>query len=122
MSSILIAEDNKFTAMQYVKFLETQGHSIDITSDGNECVKKFKDGLEDNGNSRYDFVVVDHSMPNKNGADTSSEILNLNPEQKIIFASAYSLSCERNFSQLKSKVTFLQKPFSLSKLAELVEN
>jgi CheY-like chemotaxis protein len=59
-------------------------------------------------------------MPQRNGAEVAGDILSLNPEQKIILASAYALSTERNFSKLKDKVLFLQKPFQLSKILELV--
>ena len=59
-------------------------------------------------------------MPKKNGAEVAGDILSLNPNQKIILASAYALSTEKNYSKLKDKVSFLQKPFELTKILELV--
>ena len=59
-------------------------------------------------------------MPKKTGAEVAADILSLNPEQKIILASAYALSTEKNYSKLKDRVLFLQKPFELSKILEFV--
>jgi len=117
MSQILIAEDNDFTALQYSKILSKHGHKVDIARDGDECLAKYRSTLTV---QRYDLVILDHNIPKKNGADVAAEILSLNSNQKVIFASAYSNSCERNFDMIKNKVTFLQKPFSLNKLIQLI--
>ena len=118
---ILIAEDNKFTAMQYAKILESSNYQVEIVRDGDECVQKYtKRFNEDTKQSEFDVLILDHSMPQKNGAELATDILSINPKQKIIIASAYALSTKRNFSKLKNKVLFLQKPFRLSKILELV--
>jgi CheY-like chemotaxis protein len=118
---ILVAEDNKFTATQYVKILESENHQVEIVKDGEECIQKYAKSINaDSKKSTFDVLILDHSMPQRNGAEIAGDILSLNPEQKIILASAYALSTERNFSKLKDKVLFLQKPFQLSKILELV--
>ena len=118
---ILVAEDNKFTAMQYAKILESKNHRVEIAKDGDECIQKYTKSIKDNSkNNKFDVLILDHSMPQRNGAEIAGDILSLNPDQKIILASAYALSTERNFSKLKDKILFLQKPFELSKILELV--
>ena len=118
---ILVAEDNKFTATQYAKILESENHQVEIVKDGEECIQKYAKSINaDSKKSAFDVLILDHSMPQRNGAEVAGDILSLNPEQKIILASAYALSTERNFSKLKDKVLFLQKPFQLSKILELV--
>ncbi|WP_371503812.1 response regulator [Nitrosopumilus adriaticus] len=118
---ILVAEDNRFTAMQYEKILQSGNHEVEIAKDGDDCIKKYIDSMNDaSKESKYDVLILDHSMPQRNGAEVASDILSLNPKQKIILASAYALSTERNFSKLKDKILFLQKPFQLSKILELV--
>ena len=42
---LLIAEDNKFTATQYKKFLEANGYKVTIFNDGIKCLEKFKSEL-----------------------------------------------------------------------------
>ncbi len=118
---ILVAEDNKFTSMQYAKLLESQEHTVEIAINGDECLEKYTKSIdEDSSDNKFDVLILDHSMPRKSGAEVAADILSLNPDQKIILASAYALSTERNYSKLKDKVSFLQKPFELSKILELV--
>ncbi len=120
---ILIAEDNKFTSMQYVKLLETKNHTVTVAVDGVECLEKYSASLKDeSSDGQYDVLILDHSMPKKSGAEVAADILSLNPDQKIILASAYALSTEKHYSQLKDKVLFLQKPFQLTRILELVDN
>ena len=121
MSRILIAEDNKFTSMQYAKLLESNNHLVEIAEDGDECIEKYSKGINENlGQIKFDVIILDHSMPKRSGAEIASDILSLNPKQKIILASAYAITAEKNFSKLKDKVLFLQKPFELSKILEYI--
>jgi len=119
---ILIAEDNKFTSMQYVKLLETKDHTVTVAVDGAQCLEKYSQSLKDESDGGYDVLILDHSMPKKSGAEVAADILSLNPDQKIILASAYALSTEKHYSKLKDKVLFLQKPFQLTRILELVDN
>ena len=73
--NILVAEDNKFTAIQYKMLLERMGHHVVTTQDGDECVKKYKqsykktefDSLDDPlFEKKFDLVLLDHHMPKKN--------------------------------------------------------
>ena len=118
---ILVAEDNKFTAMQYAKLLESNNHLVDIAIDGDECVQKYKESIDKSSNkSSYDVILLDHSMPKRSGAEIAGDILSSNPDQQIILASAYALSTEKNYSKLKDKLDFLQKPFELTQILDLV--
>lgn len=124
--NILIAEDNQFTATQYDRILRKYGHRVVITRDGSECLEKYRvesrktefDSLDE---TPFDVVVLDQSMPKKSGSEVAEEILGVNPKQKIIFASAYALTGSDNTKQLKKKVDFLQKPFSLRDFVQKIE-
>lgn len=126
--NILIAEDNDFTALQYNRILEKVGHKVVIAKDGEECLKKYNDEKKKNenkmlGQSPFDVVVLDQSMPKKSGKEVAKEILNSTPNQRIIFASAYALGRENETSsRLRENVEFLQKPFSLVKFVRQVGN
>jgi len=62
-------------------------------------------------------------MPKKNGKEVADEILKSNPNQRIIFASAYTLGTDKEISEeFKQSVEFLQKPFSLTKLVRQIGN
>ncbi len=126
--TILIAEDNDFTALQYNRILEKYGHKVIVTKDGEECIQRYKDEKKNNecklpGESPFDVVVLDQSMPKKTGKEVANEILKTTPNQRIIFASAYALGGEIEIAEdFKENVEFLQKPFSLTKLIRQIGN
>ena len=118
---ILVAEDNKFTSMQYTKLLESHDHLVEVAIDGDDCIQKYTESITSNSKEKlFDVIILDHSMPKRSGADVAANILSLNPNQKIILASASALATQKNYSKLKNHVAFLQKPFELSKILELI--
>jgi len=126
--SILIAEDNQFTALQYNRILGKYGHQVLITKDGEECLKKYRDAYEKNKKNDqliepFDVVILDQSMPKKTGREVAEVILKINPYQRIIFASAYNVANETESQEdFDENFEFLQKPFSLSKFVRQVGN
>ena len=125
---ILIAEDNQYTALQYNRILGKYGHSVVITKDGDECIKKYKEEIKKKkskkqGSTPFDVVVLDQSMPKKTGQEVADEILESSPNQRIIFASAYALDSQSEVSkEFEENVEFLQKPFSLEKFVKRIGN
>lgn len=125
---ILVAEDNTFTAEQYQKALQKQGHEVILTTNGAECVKKYIselgknefDSIEDHP---FDLVLLDHNMAKKSGTKAAKEILSKKPDQKIIFASAYLKSEieDQVNEKIFKKLDILEKPFSLSTLLRRIE-
>ena len=121
--NILIAEDNKFTAMQYKMALEKAGHKVTLAKDGDECVAKYvselgKTEFESIDTHPFDLIVLDHNMPKKSGAKAAKEILSKKPKQKILFASGYlkSFIGDQTGDSILNKLDVLEKPFSLSML------
>ena len=73
--------------------------------------------------SPYDVVILDYSMPGMNGMEVAKEILNAEPNQRIIFASAYvKETLEKSVKELKQVVELMQKPFTLKQLTDTVED
>ena len=124
--NVLVAEDNLFTARQYNKVLEKNGHDVTITRDGNECLEEYEKTMSefDSLDSHpFDVVLLDNNMPAKNGAEVAKSILDKNPNQRIIFASAYDIdSLLKAPGKIKESVEVLQKPFSLSTMISKIEN
>ena len=71
----------------------------------------------------FDAVVLDYRMPKKDGLEVAKEILDLNPKQRIIFASAYvKETLESSVKQLKKVVELMQKPFEADSLVDTIED
>ena len=126
--NVLIAEDNKLTAMQYKKFLEANWYTVTLFNDGIRCLEKFNSELRYRKvvlkvkTAPYDYVLLDHDMPKMSGAEVSKKIHRQCPEQKIIFLSAYGQSIlNSNESSKDGYLQIIQKPFSLDFLLNKIE-
>lgn len=71
----------------------------------------------------FDAVVLDYRMPKKDGLEVAREILELNPSQRIIFASAYvKETLKESVKELRQIVELMQKPFVPAALVDVVED
>ncbi len=140
---LLIAEDESDIALTYKKGLDGRNYHVTITSNGEECLKIYNEELHkitfdiDGGsgssnpsscrslanNPPFDIVILDYRMPEINGLDVAKEILSINPHQRIIFASAYvNDELKESVKRLDYCIEFLQKPFSLNQLINILED
>lgn len=130
---ILVAEDEPNIALLYEIMLKDRGHEVMITSNGEECVSVYESELRkqsSQGNkamsgraSPYDAIILDYRMPKKDGLETAKLILAKNPNERIIFASAYvKETLLESIKHLGQIVELLQKPFEISELVDVVED
>lgn len=122
---VLLAEDNEFARLQYMKVFEKHQHNITLAQDGEQCVQIYKNMLEKNslGVEPFNIVLLDFIMPKKNGVQVAKEILELRPNQKIIFLSAFGNGVLDDAADaLKNSVEIIQKPFSLEFLINKLES
>ncbi len=121
--NILIAEDEEDIAEQYKMGFEDRGHKVKITYNGVECINEYRRArqtLDDEDPIIYDAVIIDHNMPLKNGATLAEEIRDINPEQTIVFATAYGNQLITGLDSFED-VDILAKPLSIKNLIRLVE-
>ncbi|MDP4174194.1 MAG: response regulator transcription factor [Bacteroidota bacterium] len=85
MMKILIADDHAIVRTGFHKIIEDYSGNlmVDEAEDGIEVLDKLKE-------SKYDLIILDINMPNKNGLDTLKEIKLINSDQKVIILSMYS--------------------------------
>ncbi len=125
--NILVAEDNVFTATQYTRVLEKNGHKVTIAKDGQECIEKYSSELsrsefESLDKNPFDVVLLDNNMPRKSGVEVAKEILDKRPNQRIIFASAYDInSLLKSPGTIPESVEILEKPFSLNTMMSKIQ-
>jgi len=125
---ILVAEDDTDTALMYKNILELRrGHHVINTSSGENCLKIYREKLQnvewDSLHIQpFDVVILDYKMPDMDGMEVAREILATNPQQRIIFASAYiKETLLDSVKQLKQPVELLQKPFGEDALIYTIE-
>lgn len=121
--NILIAEDDQNIAQAYTSILRRRGHRLTLTRNGLQCLNKYRMDLkyeELKPISKFDLVIVDHAMPIKDGATLANEILEINPNQRIVYVSAFGKDLLGKIDA-ESGVEFMPKPFTLKALLNLVE-
>lgn len=82
---VLIADDHAIVRkglLQIVKSL-SQVDLIEEAEDGSQAVEKVK-------TKKYDLIILDLSMPNKNGLDTLKEIRLIDPQARVLILSVYA--------------------------------
>ncbi len=129
---ILIAEDDTDISESYKDALEARNHIVMLAENGEECLEIYNKELKreqteiENGERRgtpFDAVILDYMMPRKDGMQVAKEILEINPKQRIIFASAYvEETLEDTVKQLKQVVELMQKPFGADALVNTIED
>ncbi|MFX0094132.1 MAG: response regulator [Candidatus Hodarchaeota archaeon] len=114
-AQIMIVEDKKELVKLYEKFLLVNGYFILFKAyNGRDALEFYKTTKE-----YPDVIIMDYRMPFKDGIATSQEILQVNPNQKIIFASADESIKER--AEEIGIMEFKKKPFSLVDLRKSIE-
>ncbi len=114
MAKIMIVDDETELLSLYSEMLEVFGHSIvSAVTNGDEAIKAYLELDE-----KPDLIILDHRMPLRNGLETATAILNMDPDERIIFISA-DPSIRRSALEIGA-VEFLEKPFILNTLKETV--
>jgi CheY-like chemotaxis protein len=132
---ILIAEDESGILEVYKIVLEDRGHEVTVATDGDKCIKAYDEAsslLAKNtsyddeylqSHPPFDVVILDYRMPRKDGMEAAKHIIDQNPHQRIIFASAYvKETLVDSVKQLHRVVELLQKPFEMQVFVEIVED
>ncbi len=82
MANIVVVDDSHYLATQIAKFLERAGHVVvGIGADGNEGVALYKE-------HGPDLVLLDITMPVKDGRVCLEEILESDPRARVLMVSA----------------------------------
>ena len=108
--SVFIVEDELTLQLLYKKALNLAGLTVAGTAkDGREAVDKFR-----SFSIKPRVVIMDYRMPIKNGIEATKEILEIDSNTKIIFASADKTVKQLAFAT--GAAAFIEKPFKLVKL------
>lgn len=77
MAKIIVVDDEPSILLMLKKMLEKAGHEVDTASNGNEGIILFE-------KNKYDLLITDIIMPEKEGMETIIELRKKYPDLKII--------------------------------------
>ncbi|WP_297087230.1 PAS domain S-box protein [uncultured Draconibacterium sp.] len=113
--TILIAEDDKIVQLYFTELLKNKGCKLLIAEDGLSAVEQFKN------NQNINLVLMDIRMPKLNGFEAIKQILELNPEAKIIAQTAYAMPDEKEKCMELGCKAYLTKPIQKTTLFETLQ-
>jgi CheY-like chemotaxis protein len=120
---VLIADDEIEILGLYKAFLEGKGREVTTATDGRKCVDAYKRFNQNESENYFDVVILDQKMPFMTGLQAAVEILDINPHQKIIFASGYlEKTLLEVLAKLNKAIAVIEKPFSLDVLDYMINN
>ena len=106
---ILIVEDDRDTANMIKIGLNSDSHTVEIANDGAE-------GSFLARSYPYDAVVLDYSLPKKDGLKVCSEIRSMGKITPIIFLSSTDDISVKILALSKGADDYMTKPFSIQEL------
>ncbi len=115
--------ESKILAL-YKTFLEYKGKEITTVTDGKKCIEMYKRETRLHQSENYfDVIILDQKMPIMTRLDVSVEMLNINPQQKIMFVSGYvEKTILEVLSKLNKAITVIEKSFSLKVLDHMIHS
>lgn len=116
MAKILIVDDAAFMRMMVKDNLKKAGYSDFIEAgDGEDAVEKYRE-------HKPDLVLLDITMPIKDGIQTLQVIKQINPQAKVIMCSAMGQEGMVVEAIKLGALDFIVKPFKPERLIQTVKN
>ena len=83
--NVLIADDHAIVRKGLIQIVKSlpQVKLIDEAEDGFQVLEMYK-------KNKYDLVILDLSMPNKNGLDTLKDLQSIDPKSRVLILSVYA--------------------------------
>jgi DNA-binding response OmpR family regulator len=116
MKHFLVIDDDALVRESIQLMLNDSDYKVDLAEDGVQGIKLFKQ-------NKYDVVITDIIMPNKEGFETISELKKINDNVKIIAISGGSRNGIGAYLPIAENLgakAILYKPFDESELIQTI--
>ena len=114
--TVLLVEDEETIRDIAKMFLETHGYHVIEASNGPEALEIWR-----KDHTRIDLLLTDLVMPHGvSGQELARQLQADRPALKVIYSSGYSCDLFGENSFLQPGTNFLQKPYRLNSLAEMM--
>ena len=115
---VILLVDDEFIVLHSAKrLLEKKGFRVLTATDGLNAIETLKEHKEEIG-----VILLDLSMPGMDGEETLGNLIEIDPDAKVILFSGYAITKEIEPLFEKGAVGHIQKPFDIQELlAKLYE-
>jgi two-component system cell cycle sensor histidine kinase/response regulator CckA len=112
---VLLVDDEELLREVMALMIEEGGGTVIQARDGVEALKLFREQR-----SKINCVLLDFSMPGRNGFETYKDIILEEPAVKVIMVSGLRVIPEVQTLVLTKKIGFLAKPFHEADLVRAI--
>lgn len=112
---MLVAEDSEEVRGFIEHVLEKAGYRVIEASDGEEAVHKFRENRDS-----VHLLLLDVTMPRKNGREAYEEMKGINPLIRAVFMSGYAAEIIDKKGLFEMGIDFVPKPLGPSELLEKI--
>jgi len=114
---ILVVDDEEVVRQTLCRMLGLLGYETADAADGAEAVARYQEPGRD-----FDLVIVDLVMPKMDGWQCCRALREIDPDVHLIVSTGYGAGGAAEQALAEGVAGFLQKPYRLARLAEVVAN
>jgi two-component system chemotaxis response regulator CheY len=114
MSKVMIVDDAQFMRMRVNKLLTKHGYDVVEAEDGEQAVTTYR-------STHPDAVLMDITMPRKDGLTALTEIRQLDPAAKVIMLTALGQQRLVLKAMQAGARDFVVKPYNPERLMKTIE-
>jgi two-component system cell cycle sensor histidine kinase/response regulator CckA len=113
--TVLLAEDEDRLRIIVAMMIEELGAEVIKVSDGKSALEAYGAHKE-----KIDLVLLDMRMVGLSGVNTFLQLIELNPEVKVVLSSGVAPDDDLVETLVKHKGGFIEKPFNLKQLGDVL--
>ena len=110
---LLVVDDDALVAWALERAASQLRADVSIAGSGSAALDSLRSG-------RYDLAFIDIHLPDANGLDLLLQIRDLSPATKIVVLSSDASSSNRECAFERGAWQFIEKPFELSEIAQVL--
>ncbi|MBA3534917.1 MAG: response regulator [Ardenticatenales bacterium] len=114
MTKVMVVDDTQFIRMRLVKLLGEHGYEVVEAEDGVQAISVYQ-------KNRPDVVLMDITMPHKNGLEALTEIIQWDSGAKVIMLTALGQEWMVYEAFKHGAKDFLLKPYNSERLVETLQ-
>lgn len=115
MAKVLVIDDQRSIRGTLKDILELEGYEVELAENGKEGVEKF-------AGTKYDLVLSDIKMPEMDGLEVLSKIMESNADVPVVMISGHGNIDTAVEAIKKGAYDFIEKPLDLNRLLITVKN
>lgn len=115
--TILVVDDEEFLRELARDMLSNNGYQVITAGSGESGLSLYREKSD-----AIALVILDLIMPGMGGKHCMAEILNFNPNAKVVISSGYSMEDPASDEVLQRARGFIQKPYNFRKMLKLLHD